>query len=210
MPVDVKCQYCGKGFSSDIRKGKTAKYCSKPCYWKAWEGAHPELYKVPNRICEECGQEFHPKDKDHGKRFCSRICLLIWRAKQRTVKCVVCGKDFQRDNAGEKYCSHECFWKQNTGASQSSFNEWLTTDERGYTRFTVGHPNHPGEYLHNVIWREIHSDGVCERCGKEVQAVHHIDKDTLNNNPTNLMGLCHTCHSRIHRDLRAISRQQVI
>jgi len=72
MPVLVKCQWCGKEILSAIRKGKTQKYCSKQCYWKAWEGDHPELYKLPNRICEECGKEFHPKDKDHGKRFCSR------------------------------------------------------------------------------------------------------------------------------------------
>lgn len=199
MPVQVKCQWCGKESISAIRKGKTAKYCSRQCYWKAWEGDHPELYKLPNRICEECGKEFHPRDKNHGKRFCSRECLLAWRARQRKVKCIVCGKEFLRDNANEKFCSQECWHTYNVGSQQATFNNWLTTDKRGYTRFTVGHPKHTGEYLHNVIWREVYPDGVCQICGKPIEAVHHIDDNKSNNDIKNLIGLCNSCHHKIHQ-----------
>ena len=198
MPVLVKCQRCDKEFSSSIRKGKTSKYCSRQCYWKAWEGDHPELYKLSNRICEECGTEFHPRDKDHGKRFCSRECQRKNGKLKRTVNCLVCDKPFLRDNADEKFCSHECSWSYNKGDKQKTFNGWKTQDERGYVRFTIGHPKHSGEYIHQVIWNEIHPDGLCEICGNKAAAVHHKDKNKSNNDPCNLMGLCRNCHAKVH------------
>jgi endogenous inhibitor of DNA gyrase (YacG/DUF329 family) len=137
MPVLVKCKWCGKEILSDIRKGRTQKYCSKECYAKGWTGDHPELYKLTNKRCEECGIEYHPRDKDHGKRFCSRVCQRRNGRLKRTVTCSVCGKPFLRDNSSEKFCSHECFWQQDKGDKQSSFNGWITSDGRGYLRFTI-------------------------------------------------------------------------
>lgn len=198
MPVLVKCQWCGAEILSDIRKGKTKKYCSKQCYWKAWEGDHPELYKLPNRICEECGKEFHPKDKDHGKRFCSRECQRKNGRLKRTVNCIVCGKPFLRDNANERFCSQECFHEYNHGENNGKFNNWVTQDERGYIRYTDGHSEYGGKYLHQVIWYEANPDGVCEDCGGKVEHVHHDDNNKQNNELGNLVGLCSSCHLKRH------------
>lgn len=198
MPVIVKCGCCGKEFQSAIRKGRTAKYCSKPCYWKAWKGDHPELYKLPNRTCEECGKEFHPRDKEHGVRFCSRECQRKNGTLKRTVKCIVCGKEFQRDNASERFCSQDCFHLWNVGQNQKQFTDWLTHDERGYIRFTIGHPQYSGQYLHQVIWNEANPNAVCADCGGAVENVHHKDLDTSNNELSNLVGLCESCHHKRH------------
>ena len=39
----------------------------------------------------------------------------------------------------------------------------------------------------------------CAECGKWATQVHHIDGNNQNNDPTNHMSLCHSCHSRITR-----------
>ena len=199
MPVLVKCQQCGKEILSPIRKGETYKYCSRTCYSEAWKGDHPELYKLPNRNCDECGREYHPKDKEHGKRFCSKTCLLAWRARQRKVNCIVCGKEFQRDNKGERFCSHECFWSWNVGDNNARFEGWLTQDKRGYIRFTVGHPEYGGQYIHSILWHEANPDGACEDCGGEVEHVHHRNDNKRDNGLSNLAGLCNSCHMKRHQ-----------
>lgn len=198
MPVILKCKWCGREFKAIARTQRQQRYCSKPCYWKAWEGDHPELYKLPNRICEECGKEFHPKDKDHGKRFCSRECQRKNGRLKRTVKCIVCGKEFQRDNANEQFCSQECFHGYNHGENNGRFNGWLTQDGREYQRYTNGHPKYGGKYLHQVIWNDANPNGVCADCGALVGHVHHDDKDRSNNRLSNLVGLCNSCHMKRH------------
>ena len=48
--------------------------------------------------------------------------------------------------------------------------------------------------------RKIVLQGKCEICGAEnASDVHHIDKDFRNNSPSNLMRICRSCHSKIHR-----------
>lgn len=52
------------------------------------------------------------------------------------------------------------------------------------------------------VYKEYYPDqDCCELCGaKQVShmQVHHIDGNTKNNNPLNLMKLCITCHDDIH------------
>jgi hypothetical protein len=52
-----------------------------------------------------------------------------------------------------------------------------------------------------------HRKDSCERCGfvpevREQLAVHHADENRKNNDPSNLMTLCHNCHALIHARLR--------
>jgi hypothetical protein len=41
-------------------------------------------------------------------------------------------------------------------------------------------------------------DKVCQGCGGEGRAVHHKDKNRLNNDRSNLVYLCDTCHFAMH------------
>jgi hypothetical protein len=44
--------------------------------------------------------------------------------------------------------------------------------------------------------------GMCEKCRNRVgMDVHHIDHDVTNNNPSNLMRICRSCHVREHRPM---------
>lgn len=46
----------------------------------------------------------------------------------------------------------------------------------------------------------IHKKSACERCGETGAhlQVHHMDSDTANNSPSNLMTLCASCHATWH------------
>jgi hypothetical protein len=47
-----------------------------------------------------------------------------------------------------------------------------------------------------VINRDNHT---CQLCGRKTKLhVHHIDSDTKNNKPQNLITLCNRCHGRVH------------
>lgn len=40
--------------------------------------------------------------------------------------------------------------------------------------------------------------GPCVECGDIQSERHHIDRDTANNEPANILVLCHGCHMRKH------------
>lgn len=40
--------------------------------------------------------------------------------------------------------------------------------------------------------------GKCQICNKKATETHHIDKNTHNNIPTNLLTLCKSCHGKQH------------
>lgn len=61
-------------------------------------------------ICQHCGKEYHPKERDRNK-YCSRECAFAHRAAKpreaTRVICVVCGREFE-GRPNRKYCSDEC------------------------------------------------------------------------------------------------------
>lgn len=58
----------------------------------------------------------------------------------------------------------------------------------------------------NIVVRDQY---ICKRCGRDVMKkdptermapIHHIDGNYKNNEPTNLVQLCESCHVRTHRE----------
>lgn len=203
MPVNVICGFCKKSFVSAIRKEVTAKYCSKECYSKGWTGKHPELNMLKDIKCLQCGKVFHPRS--FNKIFCSRSCAASWNqnieergtGNTRTVKCKVCGKEFSRHYKGQKYCSQDCFHSQNIGENNPRYNDYINHGDR-YLQYTANHPEHPNQYVHNVIYRNTHGSNKCELCNGLLELVHHKDRDKHNNESNNLQGLCKSCHVKLH------------
>jgi len=71
---------------------------------------------------------------------------------------------------------------------------------RGGTGIPYELEDYPLEYVlirDSIIKRDNYICQICRRNDK--LSVHHIDKNKLNNNINNLVTLCFSCHSKLHR-----------
>ena len=92
-----------------------------------------------------------------------------------TYLCVVCGKEFKPYRHVQKYCSARCRNKSDK-------------DDRRFSGVR--------DYV-------IERDGVkCAKCGSDSNLiVHHKDWIRTNNDPSNLITLCRSCHANEHFDI---------
>lgn len=52
------------------------------------------------------------------------------------------------------------------------------------------------------------TEGLCPKCDKaKLLHKHHIDEDTFNNAESNILRICSSCHSRLHRQSGQIGRR---
>lgn len=183
------CQFCNEQFETNrsIRK-----FCSKDCSAKYSKG----VVTLPKKNCIGCGGEFQPRTK--YRIYCSKECWKSTRKEARVNKCETCGKEYERLYIKQKYCSHDCYAENNKGENNWKYNNFTAHDERGYLRYTVSHPKYPRLYVHQVVWREANPNGKCNRCGGEVEHIHHRDENKSNNDIKNLEGLCRKCHLAHH------------
>lgn len=83
--------------------------------------------------------------------------------------------DFKR----RQFCGRECWRLYATGKTRTDSPSWMTAHYRA---------------------RKICPPGPCEICGnKNATEVHHKNGDWRDNNPTNLIRLCRSCHLKQHR-----------
>jgi len=107
--VKIKCRTCKKVFSLNNTRAKSAKYCSKKCFFE-------RNGKRVNKNCLVCGKLFSIKPNDEklkrGK-YCSRKCADKGRHKQLIKVCLSCKRRFivTPHLRHRKYCSYECYWK---------------------------------------------------------------------------------------------------
>jgi len=66
--------------------------------------------------------------------------------------------------------------------------------KKRYKRRSITLPDNWEEIRLYVYWRDL----VCVECGSLGQGVHHIDEDRTNNNFSNLIYLCWSCHRKHH------------
>lgn len=64
-------------------------------------------------VCRECGKEFIPKSRGRKNNgFCCHYCSDKYRKKMQPFKysavCEFCGKTFETNNAGQRFCSVGC------------------------------------------------------------------------------------------------------
>lgn len=96
------------------------------------------------------------------------------------IKCCKCGVEFRAINSHRQRC------KNCVGADE-------------------GRIKYSKVYYKNRKIALVRDDGKCQCCGCEENGqyvnnliVHHIDVDTKNNSPSNLITLCQQCHLSLH------------
>ena len=89
----------------------------------------------------------------------------------------------------------------------------IQTQKRQTRQYDKARDQTPGrKFIHSTTWRKIREsklnrDPLCERCEKQgltvpAVLVHHVDGDELNNDPSNHMSCCNSCHEIIHKGER--------
>lgn len=56
------------------------------------------------------------------------------------------------------------------------------------------------------IARGLYKIDKCERCDSNATEIHHVDKNTFNNDRSNLMFLCRSCHMTVDGRLEALRK----
>ncbi len=147
--------------------------------------------------CKLCKNLFNKKPSQilfYKNHYCSARCSYKGRRKGRMVTCNICGietykiqKALKGSKSGKFFCSKSCQakWRNQEFIGQKHAN-WK--NGRSAYRSVLDR--------HKIV-------KVCVLCmtnDKRILAVHHIDKNRLNNELTNLVWLCHNCHFLVHHD----------
>lgn len=119
--------------------------------------------------------------------------------------CVICGKEFKPVSPRAKTCSERCSRIQENRKQREAYKRRYK--KKGYNQ--KGENNN----CHKVSAKPAHKERIygkyrkvyCEICGKTdletklTFCVHHMDGDSTNNHPDNLITLCHSCHKLVHK-----------
>ena len=116
-----------------------------------------------------------------------------------TGTCNGCGCSFSAYSPPcrpRKFCSQECGQRSMAGSKQ--------TEDHIAKRIKSGsgHPNWKGNLASRKTGRcralRMFPSRPCEHCGEAKAERHHVDGNTLNNEPTNIQFLCRACHLALH------------
>lgn len=111
------------------------------------------------------------------------------------LNCDTCGKEFHRklsalkkSRSGHRFCSRVCKDKAGRVGGIPGINKSLK-----HGKYV--------DYRRNFSAEEM----KCARCGYDefpmCVDVHHIDENHFNNDPSNLILLCPSCHRALHNNL---------
>lgn len=153
---------------------------------------------MANYICEQCGVGFK-RDKSGSRpiRFCSRKCYSLYR-KGKILKTNFGNPGFEPWNKGKKgiHLSPKTEFKKGRKSNRIlpigavTIRVDKNKKKRAYVK--VGSPN---------VWK-LRCHVVWEKAFGKVQkglVLHHIDRDTLNDNITNLCVMSRASHLAEHR-----------
>jgi 5-methylcytosine-specific restriction endonuclease McrA len=167
--------------------------------------------------CLYCGKPFPNSAYHRTATFCSKSCANYyrWKDKVNMVTCSVCGKLFKcQPFFKRKYCSHACYGTSIKGR-KSPWNRGTEKIEKQRIKISgEKHFNWQGGKSfepYSVSWKEslkalvrCRDNNKCSNCGNFVLNgdVHHIDYNKKNCVMSNLITLCHSCHSKTNHGER--------
>lgn len=189
------------------------------------------------KICKNCGKEFVvPKWYGTGD-YCSKKCSDASKRAKSNVKCAICGKEFhlkesviKKSKTGLFCCSKQCMGKlrsriylgENNPNYRNNSLSYYYNNGYKYQQIKV-HDFHPyknkGNYYpyHRYVIEQNHemfdnsyfniiNDNFYL---KPEISVHHIDKNTLNNDINNLIPLSRSEHTTMHNKEKEIIRDKL-
>ena len=195
------CEYCGKEFprkTDSIARYMKRKYCSLSC------SSRSHSTRVLNNICQYCGKEINRKTWTHpagnSKDYTDRkYCCLECVGKAKTAnkakeielihdrQCLQCGRELTRN-----------IYREGTWESMRSFSTRKFCGISCYVKY--GKARCSGDSINSIYRRaKKNKKEKCCICGHaENLHLHHVDKNFHNNDPSNLMTLCQSCHHDVH------------
>ena len=145
--------------------------------------------------CLMCQKEFRTKPffvKNGGGKYCSAKCHHEGMKSGRMVMCHSCGKQVYKtpkalrvSKSKTYFCTKSCQtrWRNSVYIGEKHAN-WID-----------------GKYSYRGVMERNKIPPICKLCktaDKRVLAVHHVDKNKINNSVGNLVWLCHNCHHLAH------------
>lgn len=167
--------------------------------------------------CEHCGKPFKTRPAFYRRRdhhFCSKQCFYAsghLQPKRHTklaprvvIHCAYCSRAFnvRASQQTRQYCSYRCRGLATRGENSPVW-------QGGYEKRRQLHNLTPPEWSalrEKILQRDAHK---CFRCGNAADTIHHMDKNTTNNEPSNLVTVCKGCHFAIHRKAPKLTPMQV-
>jgi hypothetical protein len=153
--------------------------------------------------CSNCHCQFDKPAKyvrynqEHGFRnYCSQKCSGEANTTAKEVSCANCGEPItrtlsalKRSASGDAFCSRSCSNSVNNSRHKSGTN---------HPNYNVG----SGSYRKKMLSTEVIMCVVCGYDIVECLEVHHQDGNRKNNEDDNLVWLCPTHHTEVHKGLR--------
>lgn len=151
---------------------------------------------MPLTVCQSCTKEFYVKPNRLARgwgRYCSNLCQNQGKQRGEILPCRECGKltyksrkDLRRSKSKTFFCGKSCQtkWRNSTLYIRQNHSNWK---------------NGMSSYRQALIRSPI--DRVCNKCKTDdhrILAVHHKDRNRMNNDLVNLTWLCHNCHYLVH------------
>jgi len=186
----IKCYNCEKEIIRTIHEIGNHSFCNKKCFNKFLSKPKVKLY------CKICGKSFKraPYRKDNSF-YCSVKCRQIGMKNGKFIKCTNCKKEFyvSKYKLKRKYnfCSMDCV---NNFLIGKRHHAWK--DGKSFEIYPVEFNNRLKRQIRD---RDNHTCQECKQTEKKLSYklhVHHIDYNKKNNNPSNLISLCRSCHSQ--------------
>src|ERR1700676_4091562 len=198
------CENCGKHIDRHLyqqRKALTQNsqdaYCGVKC-----RGEHHAIKN--RRRCAQCGERCLKKTN----RYCSQLCKLRARPSRGDAKQIIyCGICGTQCKTGYLFCSRKCASNAHSRRMRGARNSKFRGNGRYSSLF---------QKMRVVV---LARDGeICTVCmtpnkivrpsrPRSVLQVHHIDDNTKNNVPENLLTLCERCHKRHHHGVLEMSKE---
>lgn len=201
--VERTCEECGETF--EVRKARAradaTRFCSRACYGR-WRSKHqcgkdsPSWRRI-EQTCIGCGKTFYAQPNQVERitgdgMYCSREC----RRKRMEKVCGWCGGSFEIQVCQER-------WGMGKFCSKKCYSAWQSKNIVG-----ENHPNwRGGPELYPPGWAVRFKESIRDRDGRKCALcgvpengrrhdVHHIDYVKENIDPSNLITLCRSCHTK--------------